>query len=176
MVVTNTPDVLTDATAELAMTLILMAARRTGEGMRKVLTGRWDGWTPTNLLGQCEEVTFRAGAWQKGRQEQQMRDWFGNVPDFLITLDADYSPAAMREAVLAHRYELQYVLYVFALHRLLRARLPGYDYARHMGGSVTLFLRGHAAASQGLHADCPPQALIEALDALFSGQAEVACP
>lgn len=43
------------------------------------------------VLGQCEEVTFRAGPWQKGRQEQQMRDWFGSVPDFVITLDADYS-------------------------------------------------------------------------------------
>lgn len=43
------------------------------------------------VLGQCEEVTFRAGPWQKGRQEQQMREWFGNVPDFVITLDADYS-------------------------------------------------------------------------------------
>lgn len=43
------------------------------------------------VLGQCEEVTFRAGPWQKGRQEQQMRDWFGEVPDFVITLDADYS-------------------------------------------------------------------------------------
>jgi hypothetical protein len=42
------------------------------------------------VLGQCEEVTFRAGPWQKGRQEQQMRDWFGEVPDFVITLDADY--------------------------------------------------------------------------------------
>jgi hypothetical protein len=43
------------------------------------------------VLGQCEEVTFRAGPWQKGRQEQQMREWFGFVPEFLITLDADYS-------------------------------------------------------------------------------------
>lgn len=43
------------------------------------------------VLGQCEEVTFRAGPWQKGRQEQQMREWFGSVPDFVITLDADYS-------------------------------------------------------------------------------------
>lgn len=42
------------------------------------------------ILGQCEEVTFRAGPWQKGRQEQQMRDWFGFVPDFVITLDAEY--------------------------------------------------------------------------------------
>jgi hypothetical protein len=43
------------------------------------------------VLGQCEEVTFRAGPWQKGRQEQQMREWFGSVPDFVITLDAGYS-------------------------------------------------------------------------------------
>ena len=42
------------------------------------------------VLGQCEEVTFRCGPWQKGRQQQQMRDWFGMVPDYLITLDASY--------------------------------------------------------------------------------------
>jgi hypothetical protein len=42
------------------------------------------------VLGQCEEVTFRCGPWQKGRQQQQMVDWFGAVPDFLITLNASY--------------------------------------------------------------------------------------
>lgn len=42
------------------------------------------------ILGQTEEVTFRASAWQKGRQEQQMTEWFGGVPQFLITLDAHY--------------------------------------------------------------------------------------
>jgi len=42
------------------------------------------------VLGQCEEITFRCGPWQKGRQQQQMADWFGSVPDFLITLDAAY--------------------------------------------------------------------------------------
>jgi hypothetical protein len=42
------------------------------------------------VLGQCEEVTFRAGPWQKGRQEQQMIEWFGFVPAYLITLDAEY--------------------------------------------------------------------------------------
>lgn len=43
------------------------------------------------ILGQCEEVTFRCGKWQKGRQIQQMVDWFGDVPKFLITLDADFA-------------------------------------------------------------------------------------
>ncbi|CAG4889387.1 putative metallopeptidase [Paraburkholderia gardini] len=43
------------------------------------------------VVGQCEEVTFRCGAWQKGRQEQQMKEWFGRVPAYLITLDAHYA-------------------------------------------------------------------------------------
>lgn len=49
--VSNTPDVLTDATADLAMTLILMTARRAGEGERLVRAGAWDGWHPTQMLG-----------------------------------------------------------------------------------------------------------------------------
>lgn len=42
------------------------------------------------VLGQAEQVMFRAGGWQKARQEQQMREWFGYVPSFIITLAADY--------------------------------------------------------------------------------------
>jgi hypothetical protein len=42
------------------------------------------------VIGQCEEMLFRCGPWQKGRQQQQMADWFGAVPDYLITLDASY--------------------------------------------------------------------------------------
>lgn len=42
------------------------------------------------VLGQAEQVMFRAGGWQKARQEQQMMEWFGRVPTFLITLAGDY--------------------------------------------------------------------------------------
>jgi lactate dehydrogenase-like 2-hydroxyacid dehydrogenase len=49
--VSNTPDVLTDATADLAMTLLLMVARRAGEGERLVRGGQWTGWRPTQMLG-----------------------------------------------------------------------------------------------------------------------------
>ncbi|WP_095111690.1 putative metallopeptidase [Pseudomonas sp. Irchel 3H7] len=42
------------------------------------------------VVGQAEQVAFRAGGWQKARMEQQMREWFGDVPDFIITLAADY--------------------------------------------------------------------------------------
>lgn len=49
--VTNTPDVLTDDTADLAMTLLLSVARRAGEGERHVRAGEWTGWRPTHMLG-----------------------------------------------------------------------------------------------------------------------------
>ncbi len=49
--VSNTPGVLTDATADLALTLMLMTARRAGEGERLVRAGGWTGWHPTQLLG-----------------------------------------------------------------------------------------------------------------------------
>jgi len=65
-------------------------------------------------------------------------NWLG--PD-----DAAYTPAKMRAQILHSRYELQYVLYLFALHRLLKVRLPDYDYDRHVGGAVYLFLRGGRA-------------------------------
>jgi lactate dehydrogenase-like 2-hydroxyacid dehydrogenase len=51
LVVTNTPDVLTDCTADIAMTLLLMAARRAGEGERHVRGKAWTGWRPTHMLG-----------------------------------------------------------------------------------------------------------------------------
>ncbi|WP_347311291.1 2-hydroxyacid dehydrogenase [Defluviimonas sp. SAOS-178_SWC] len=49
--VTNTPDVLSDCTADLALTLMLMAARRAGEGERDLRAGAWSGWRPTHLIG-----------------------------------------------------------------------------------------------------------------------------
>ena len=51
LVVTNTPGVLTDCTADLALTLMLMVARRAGEGEREVRAGQWAGWRPTHLVG-----------------------------------------------------------------------------------------------------------------------------
>ncbi|EPF6239734.1 putative metallopeptidase [Acinetobacter baumannii] len=46
------------------------------------------------VLGQCEKVLFNQGGWKKARQEQQMRDWFGYVPVYLITIDASYCDQA----------------------------------------------------------------------------------
>jgi lactate dehydrogenase-like 2-hydroxyacid dehydrogenase len=49
--VTNTPDVLSDATAEIAMLLLLGAARRAAQGDHMVRTGQWDGWSPSFMVG-----------------------------------------------------------------------------------------------------------------------------
>ncbi len=51
MTVTNTPDVLSECTADLAMTLLLMVARRAGDGERELRAGSWTGWRPTHMVG-----------------------------------------------------------------------------------------------------------------------------
>ena len=79
-----------------------------------------------------------------------------------------YHAEAMRQTVLEKRYDLQYVLYLLALHRQLKARLPGYDYARHMGGVLYLYLRGVDGDGHGVHRERLPFELIDALDGLFA--------
>jgi len=87
--------------------------------------------------------------------------------------DTAYTQEAMVGAVLEHRYDLQYVIYLLALHRQLKARLPNYDYDRHMGGALYLFLRGSRAASKGVFFTRPPRELIEELDLCFQGSSQL---
>lgn len=84
--------------------------------------------------------------------------------------DQAYIPDVMKEKILEKRYDLQYVIYLLALHRLLKARLPDYDYDTHVGGAVYLFLRGCDAPGSGAFIERPDRTLIEELDRLFSGQ------
>jgi len=51
VIVTNTPGAVTEATADIALALMLMTARRAGEGERLLRAGRWEGWGPTQMLG-----------------------------------------------------------------------------------------------------------------------------
>lgn len=82
-----------------------------------------------------------------------------------------YTRQAMEQAMRAHRYDLQYQLYSLALHRYLRHRIADYDYERHFGGVIYLFLRGMDGQSgeQGIFTTRPVQPLIDGLDALFAG-------
>ena len=90
-------------------------------------------------------------------------NWLGGDETF-------YTEQSMEAAILENRYDLQYVLYLLALHRQLKARLADYDYDRHMGGAVYLFLRGSRSSTQGVYFTRPPRELIESLDLLFQGQ------
>ncbi|VVN27979.1 RecBCD enzyme subunit RecB [Pseudomonas fluorescens] len=86
--------------------------------------------------------------------------------------DLAYTEQAMEQSILDNRYDLQYVLYLLALHRQLKARLPDYDYDRHVGGALYLFLRGTRADSRGVYFVRPPRELIERLDRMFQGKSE----
>lgn len=81
-----------------------------------------------------------------------------------------YDHQSLIQAMAEHRYDLQYALYLLALHRLLRSRLVDYDYDRHVGGVRYWFLRGLDAANMGIYDERPPKVLIEALDELLAGQ------
>ncbi|MDX7833703.1 exodeoxyribonuclease V subunit beta [Aeromonas dhakensis] len=79
---------------------------------------------------------------------------------------ADYSRPALEQAMVEHRYDLQYQLYSLALHRLLSLRLPGYDFDQHFGGVFYLFLRGMPQG--GIFHTRPSRELVLGLDRLFS--------
>ncbi|MEB3185372.1 MAG: hypothetical protein VKM97_05760 [Cyanobacteriota bacterium] len=87
----------------------------------------------------------------------------------------DYSTAAMEQLMAANHYPLQAHLYLVALHRYLRWRLPGYAPERHLGGYAYVFLRGVPGPMErepggdvpGVLVDRPPLARLQALDVLL---------
>ena len=110
------------------------------------------------LKGFIDLVFEHAGRWYVADYKS---NWLGR--------DASaYTVEAMRDSVLQSRYDLQYAIYTLALHRQLKARLPGYDYERHMGGVLYLYLRGVDGGGHGVHSERLPFALVDALDRLFA--------
>lgn len=85
---------------------------------------------------------------------------------------AHYARPQLVQAMQAHRYDLQYLIYTVALHRYLRWRVSDYDYQRHFGGVYYLFIRGMSPESgaSGVYFTRPDDALIDRLDALFAGR------
>lgn len=87
------------------------------------------------VIGTAEEVAFRCNAWQRGRQEQQMRQWFGRVPGFLITLDGQFA----RQCSDAEWCALvEHELYHLA-HKLDNYGAPAFDKA----GRPKITIQGH---------------------------------
>jgi exodeoxyribonuclease V beta subunit len=133
---------------------------------RYTLDGQPRPWLPPNRINGMLKGFIDLIVEQQGRYYviDYKSNWLGDSA-------AAYTPAAMRAATLQSRYDLQYAIYTLALHRLLRARLPGYDYQRHVGGALYLYLRGVDQAGHGVHAERLPFALIDAMDRLFAQEA-----
>ncbi|MDR3086694.1 MAG: UvrD-helicase domain-containing protein [Azoarcus sp.] len=106
-------------------------------------------------------------------------DWksnhLGNTP-------ADYAPAALEAEMSRSAYHLQHLLYTVALHRHLGLTLPGYDYERHFGGALYLFVRGLRpgwqinGAPTGVYRHRASKSLIESLDTLLAGKLPASVP
>jgi exodeoxyribonuclease V beta subunit len=112
------------------------------------------------LTGVVDLAFEHAGRWW-------IVDWKSN---HLGDHRTEYLMERMAEAMHLSDYTLQYHLYLVALHRHLRARVPGYDPATHWGGIAYVFLRGVAdGAETGWFRDTPTPALITALDAALGG-------
>lgn len=92
-------------------------------------------------------------------------DWKSN---YLGPDDSHYTQEALAAEILWHRYDVQYSLYLLALHRLLRSRMDNYSYEQHIGGAWYFFLRGWQSPSQGLMSTLPPYTFIDKLDRLFN--------
>lgn len=99
-------------------------------------------------------------------------DWKSNV---LGVQRENYGPVSVAAAMAEHGYHWQYLLYTVALHRFLSLRLPDYDYDRHVGGALYLFVRGvrpnwrnDDGTPAGVFFDRPDRSVIEAIDRLLT--------
>jgi exodeoxyribonuclease V beta subunit len=89
------------------------------------------------------------------------------VLDYKSNKLPDYSQDSITSSMLSHRYDVQYTLYILAVHRLLKSRLKDYNYEQHVGGAIYLYLRGIDQAGQGCYVNKPSYDLIHALDEAF---------
>jgi len=96
LTVTNTPDVLSECTADLAMTLLLMAARRAGDGERELRAGTWQGWRPTHLIGtKVSGKTLGVVGFGRIGQEMAHRAHFGFGMKIVVHNRSQVDPAVL---------------------------------------------------------------------------------
>ncbi|HLA27946.1 MAG TPA: UvrD-helicase domain-containing protein [Syntrophales bacterium] len=98
-------------------------------------------------------------------------DWKSNK----LGLQAeDYNLERLDREMYRHCYELQGLIYLAALHRYLKFRIPNYDYKRYIGGILYLFIRGVRLQwpAAGIWHALPDQGLVDDLDVLFSPKSE----
>ena len=138
-----------------ALDRLIHAALWQGETRPELLSNQLNG-----MLKGFIDLTFKDSAGKYWVLDYKS-NWLGNDDTF-------YSQEAMKIAMLKNRYDVQASLYMLALHRLLKARLPDYHERpeQYLGGGVYWFMR---APEQGQIVMTPNMDFIEAMDLLFSG-------
>lgn len=166
--VVNTPGVLSVATAELALLLILAAARRAGEGERLVRAGGWPGWTPTQLLGTGVNGK-RLGILGMGRIGHELARMAHGLGMEVHYRDVARLPAAQEEGAIWHADDASFL----AAAQILSLHAPGGEPTRKWLNAARLAALPHGAvvvnAARGTLVD--DEALI---DALRTGQVAAA--
>jgi len=137
-------------------------ARRYASTLERIAPDRTHGF----LIGVIDLAFMHEGKWY-------VVDWKSN---HLGNDSAQYESAALEREMFTSQYVLQYHLYVTALHRYLRTRIPGYTYETHMGGVYYAFLRGIDGTRRGWFVDRPAESLVDALDTLMSSALAAAEP
>lgn len=130
VVVTNTPGAVTDATADIAILLMLMTARRAGEGERLVRSGTWEGWHPTQLLG-THITGKRIGIVGMGRIGQAVarRAHFG------FGMEVIYFNRSKRQVDIPGARQVAEIEELFATCDVVSVNVPGGAANRHMIGA-----------------------------------------
>ena len=118
--VVNTPDVLSVATAECALLLLLAAARRAGEGERLVRRGGWTGWAPTQLLG-TGVVGRKLGIFGMGRIGRELAKLAQGLAMVVHYRDVNRLPAEMERGAIYHDNDDSFL----AVSELLSLNAPG---------------------------------------------------
>ena len=160
IIVTNTPEVLSFATAETAFTLLLMAARRAGEGERMVRAGAWKGWAPTQLLG----VTLqhkKLGILGFGRIGRELADMARGMQMEIHYRDVQRLPPEMEKGAIFHETDDGFLGAI----DMLSMHVPGGAGTRHWLNAERLakMKRGAIVVNSGRGPSVDDAALIAAL-------------
>jgi lactate dehydrogenase-like 2-hydroxyacid dehydrogenase len=158
--VTNTPEVLSFATAECAMTLMLMAARRAGEGERMVRARRWEGWAPTQLMGVTLEGK-KLGILGMGRIGRELAAMARGFRMEIHYRDVQRLPAALEQGAIFHETDAAFLstIDVISMH------VPGGDATRKWLNAERLAMMkpGSLVVNSGRGGSVDDAALVAAL-------------
>ena len=158
--VVNTPDVLSVATAECALLLLLAAARRAGEGERLIRRGAWDGWAPTQLLG-TGVVGRKLGIFGMGRIGRELAKLAQGLAMVVHYRDVARLPEEMERGAVFHDNDDSFL----AVSELLSLNAPGGAATMHWLNAerIAKLPRGAVVANAGRGTLVDDGALIAAL-------------